>query len=234
MLNYLKNESNLTRTENGAVTYAGTMSHCMDLFATIGALRHAEDKEIITRFSRAFAEDADLAMKILFFGRDVRGGLGERRVFRTIVKWLADHEPASLRKNIALIPEYGRFDDLLTLMDTACEQDALAIIRRLLQADLAAEENVSLLAKWLPSVNTSKAETIRLGKKIARAGWNGKNQYVELAYGISYMNNQGEVVNVDHEAIGNKALAFVGTSGVQMGWLASQADMLADDWKIVE
>ena len=169
MLNYLKNESNLTRTENGAVTYAGTMSHCMDLFATIGALRHAEDKEIITRFSRAFAEDADLAMKILFFGRDVRGGLGERRVFRTIVKWLADHEPASLRKNIALIPEYGRFDDLLTLMDTACEQDALAIIRRLLRADLAAEENVSLLAKWLPSVNTSKAETVRLGKKIARA-----------------------------------------------------------------
>lgn len=77
-------------------------------------------------------------------------------------------------------------------------------------------------------------EAAKKGKKIARAGWNGKNQYVELAYGISYMNNQGEVVNVDHEAIGNKALAFVGTSGVQMGWLASQADMLADDWKIVE
>lgn len=77
-------------------------------------------------------------------------------------------------------------------------------------------------------------EAAKKGKKIARAGWNGKNQYVELAYGISYMNNNGEAVNVNHEAIGNKALAFVGTSGVQMGWLASQADMLADDWKIVE
>ena len=77
-------------------------------------------------------------------------------------------------------------------------------------------------------------EAAKKGKKIARAGWNGKNQYVELAYGISYMNNQGEAVNVNHEAIGNKALAFVGTSGVQMGWLASQADMLADDWNIVE
>ena len=77
-------------------------------------------------------------------------------------------------------------------------------------------------------------EAAKKGYKIARAGWNGKNQYVELAFGISYMNKHGEAVNVDHEAIGNKALAFVGTSGVQMGWLASQADMLADDWKIVE
>ena len=77
-------------------------------------------------------------------------------------------------------------------------------------------------------------EAAKIGKKIARAGWNGKNQYVELASCISYKNSAGEIVNVDHDAIGNKALAFVGTSGVQMGWLASQADMLADDWKIVE
>ena len=77
-------------------------------------------------------------------------------------------------------------------------------------------------------------EAAKLGKKIARAGWNGKNQYVELAYCISYKNNAAEVVNVNHCNIGNKAFAFVGTSGVQMGWLASQADMLADDWQIVE
>lgn len=77
-------------------------------------------------------------------------------------------------------------------------------------------------------------EAAKIGKKIARAGWNGKNQYVELATCISYINAAGESINCDHEAIGNKALAFVGTSGVQMGWLASQADMLADDWMIVE
>ena len=76
-------------------------------------------------------------------------------------------------------------------------------------------------------------EAAKKGKKIARAGWNGKNQYVELAYCISYKNNAAEIVNVNHCNIGNKALAFVGTSGVQMGWLASQADMLADDWQIV-
>ena len=72
------------------------------------------------------------------------------------------------------------------------------------------------------------------GKKIRRAGWNGKNQHVELATDISYRNADGEIINCDHDAIGNMALAFVGTSGVQMGWLASQSDMLADDWSIVE
>lgn len=75
---------------------------------------------------------------------------------------------------------------------------------------------------------------LKRGLKVARQGWNGKKQYVELATGISYANNAGEVVNAEHAAIGNKALAFVGTSGVQMGWLASQADMLAEDWYIVE
>ena len=76
-------------------------------------------------------------------------------------------------------------------------------------------------------------EAAKQGKKIARAGWNGKSQYVELAYCISYKNHDAEIVNANHCNIGNKALAFVGTSGVQLGWLASQADMLADDWHIV-
>lgn len=77
-------------------------------------------------------------------------------------------------------------------------------------------------------------EAAKKGKRIARAGWNGKNQYVELATRISYERADGEIVNALHFNIGNKALAFVGTSGVQIGWLASQADMLADDWMIVE
>ena len=74
---------------------------------------------------------------------------------------------------------------------------------------------------------------LKRGLRVAREGWNGKNQYVELATCISYKNGDNDIVNVEHCNIGNKALAFVGTSGVQMGWLASQADMLADDWKIV-
>ncbi len=167
MLEYLKNEFNQTQTENGAVTYVSTQSHCLDLFATIGAIRRASDEEIIDRFLKAYAEDRDTAMKILFFGRDVRGGLGERRVFRIILRWLAEQEPASLRKNIALIPEYGRFDDLLSLLGTPCEKDALAVIKTQLKADMAEDADVSLLAKWLPSVNASNADTVRMAKKIA-------------------------------------------------------------------
>lgn len=75
---------------------------------------------------------------------------------------------------------------------------------------------------------------MKRGLKVKRQGWNGKNQYIELATNISYKNASGEIVNCAHEAVGNKAIAFVGTSGVQMGWLASQADMLAEDWIFVE
>ena len=77
-------------------------------------------------------------------------------------------------------------------------------------------------------------EAAKRGAKIARRGWNGNGQYVELASAISYVTPGGETVNAEHEAIGNRAFAFVGSSGVQMGWLASQADMLADDWHIVK
>ena len=77
-------------------------------------------------------------------------------------------------------------------------------------------------------------ELLKKGFKVAREGWNGKKQYIQLATGISYKSPDGEIVNCEHDAIGNKAIAFVGTSGVQMGWLASQADMLAEDWKFVD
>ena len=75
---------------------------------------------------------------------------------------------------------------------------------------------------------------LKTGRKVTRKGWNGKNQYIELAHNISYTNSKLTVVNSEHDDIGNKAIAFVGTSGVQMGWLASQADLLANDWMIVE
>lgn len=171
MLQFLKRETNLTTTENGAVTYQTTTSDCLDLFAAIGAIRRASEKEIISRFQKAYAEDPDIAMKILFYARDVRGGLGERRTFRTILKWLAEEHAASVRKNIENIAEYGRFDDLLALMDTPCEKDALSYISQQLKKDLLAlekEEPVSLLGKWLPSVNASNQDTILNAKKIAR------------------------------------------------------------------
>ena len=75
---------------------------------------------------------------------------------------------------------------------------------------------------------------LKRGVKVKRKGWNGKNQYIQLAKGISYETPEGEITNCEHKDIGNRAIAFVGTSGVQMGWLASQADMLAEDWTFAE
>ena len=172
MLNAIKTESNKTYTENGAVTNVSTYSDCLDLFATVGALRKASEQEILDRFIRAYTEDPDKAMKIIFFARDIRGGLGERRVFRTVMTYLAAQEPASVKKNIEYFGEYGRYDDLLSLMGTPCENDMLAYIAKQFAEDmeaLAAGKSVSLLAKWLPSVNASNADTVVMAKKIARS-----------------------------------------------------------------
>ena len=170
MIEYLKQESNKTYTENGATTHKTTLSDCLDLFATIGAIRRASDEEITARFMRAFTEDKDIAMKLLFFARDIRGGLGERRVFRTSLRWLANNNAEAVRKNLIYIAEYGRFDDLLVLFGTPLEKEMLHLIREQLNKDLEAMENgeeISLLCKWLPSVNASNQDTIRTAKKIA-------------------------------------------------------------------
>ena len=161
MLKELKKESNKTFTENGAVTYSSSMSNCLDLFATCGAMRRAGEQEIIDRFIRAYAENPDIAMKILFYARDIRGGLGERKFFRVILKYLCVNYPASIKKNIEWIANYGRFDDLLEMMDTPCESAAVDYLKNQLLSDLEKARNdepISLCAKWLPSINTSNSE----------------------------------------------------------------------------
>ena len=155
MLEYLKNEANQAYTENGALSYATTASDCLDLFATVGALRSAEDWEIVERFLRAFAENRDVAMKLLFFARDIRGGLGERRVFRVVLNWLAHNEPETVRKNIGYVAEYGRFDDLLALMDTPCEKDMLKLLHTQLRKSKCWVVEGESCIKYLPLKNTN-------------------------------------------------------------------------------
>ena len=178
MLQKLKEEANKVYTENGAVTHESTGDFCLDLFASIGAIRRESDKDIEQRFVKAYMEDKDIATKILFFARDVRGGLGERRVFRVILKWLANHKEETVKKNLSYIAEYGRFDDLLVLLGTPCEKEMLSLLKAQFDADRRAmreKKEVSLLAKWLPSVNTSNLEAVRMAKKIAKhLLWNKK------------------------------------------------------------
>jgi len=166
-IDFFENEANKTLTENSAVTYKTTMSDCLDLFASAGALRNAEDDEIKKRFTRAFYEDKDLALKIAFYARDVRGGLGERKFFRIILEWLAKNSPSSIIKNIKFIPEFGRYDDIFSLFNSSCEEDALNFIKSELQKDIE-NENPSLLAKWLPSINASDKIARRQARKISK------------------------------------------------------------------
>ena len=196
MLNYLKQEANKTVTENGAATHITTESDCLDLFATIGALRRESDQEIEARFIRAYAENRDIAMKLLFFARDIRGGLGERRVFKVILNWLAKNEPQSVRKNLTNVAEYGRYDDLLCLMGTPCEKEMLNVLKEQFENDKSALENggeVSLLAKWLPSVNASNKQTVLYAKKIAKhfglSDANYRKALVELRVHIKIIEN---------------------------------------------
>lgn len=172
MLDFLKKEANSTKTENGAETYISSTSHCVDLFGSIGALRSADNDDIISRFIKAYIEAPDIAMKILFYARDVRGGLGERRVFNIIINYLAKNYKNSVIKNIDYIPEFGRFDDLLSLLGTNCQTEMIELISKQLNEDLEAmkqkKENISLLAKWLPSINASNKTTISNAKIISK------------------------------------------------------------------
>lgn len=172
MLEQLKNEMNLTYTENGALTHRSSLNACLDLFFRSGGMRNASEKKIANLVIRAYAENPLDAMRILFFIRDIRGGMGERRFFRIAMQTLAAYAPEAVCKNAHLIPEYGRYDDLLILIGTPCGDKAVEIIRSRLNADLdamAKGQPASLLAKWLPSVNATAAETRRLGKQVAKA-----------------------------------------------------------------
>lgn len=157
-----------TLTENEGKQFATTKSSLLDLFATIGAMRDKTDEEITYAFAKAFDENPLFATRMAFYARNIRdGGLGERRVFRVILKWLALNHPDIVKKNFWAIPEFGRWDDLFVLRGTPLEDNVVNIISQQLYSDLEkmyAGKEVSLLAKWLPSSSTSSKDTVSLAK----------------------------------------------------------------------
>tara|TARA_R110000782_G_scaffold160986_2_gene253021 strand:- start:38 stop:535 length:498 start_codon:yes stop_codon:yes gene_type:complete len=116
-------------TENGMTTNSTSLNMCVDMFFTIGAMRGQDKTRLINTFTKAYAEDALTATKLLFWARDVRGGAGERQIFKDIITHLANSKNKEvLRNNITLISEFGRWDDLLVLIGTPLESDALELI----------------------------------------------------------------------------------------------------------
>lgn len=168
LLNSLIEDNNYKLTENGAVALKSTLNAVYDLFALGGAYRTRSDDDCIYLFKKAFEADRTLAMKCLFYLRDIRGGQGERRFFRVCFDWLSREYPEVAFKNIDNVPEYGRWDDLYALVGSPLEADIFDFMHAQLTKDLASlnkgdKEGVSLLAKWLKSENTSSPESKKLG-----------------------------------------------------------------------
>ena len=166
-LNQMTKDSNITRTENGGITRKSTESKVLDMFAVGGAYRTRSDEDVILLFKNAFEEDRLLAMKCLFYLRDIRGGQGERRFFRTAFRWLCNEYPQVAKANLENVSEYGRWDDLIYVAEgTQVQTAAFNIIKHQLALDIQCK-TPSLLAKWMPSQNASNADTKRLGHILA-------------------------------------------------------------------
>ena len=163
-LNGLQDATNFTFTENGAVTHKTTKSMLLDMFALGGAYRTRTDADVINLFKNAYEENPTYALKCLFYLRDVRGGQGERRFFRTAMKWLANADQEAARRNFNHIAEFGRWDDLYLFVNTPLENEVFNFMREQLALDVQCK-TPSLLAKWLKSENTSSMESRLLAKK---------------------------------------------------------------------
>ena len=187
-LTALEEEDNYTKTENFALTFRSTKSSLLDFFAMGGALRQRDEADIVRLFIKAFNEDSLLALKCLFYFRDIREGQGERRTFRTILNFLGTNYPNLVLKNFEIIPEFGRWDDLYALVDTKIERQMFEYLYNQLQADNEAEFP-SLLAKWIKSENTSSANTRELARRTRKAfGMSHKEYRVILSFLRSKLN----------------------------------------------
>ena len=163
--------ANETTTENGAFAVKSTNDSIVDLFASIGGMRRYSEDRILSIFSKAYADDKLLALKTLFYARDIRGGLGERETFKTIMKYLARTDKETIKKLIKYIPEYGRWDDLYCFVGTPLENAAFKLMKEVFEEDLVNAyyyREITLLAKWLKSPNTSSKESRKLGRLTAK------------------------------------------------------------------
>lgn len=216
LLKGLSEELNWTLTENGELALSSTGSGALlDLFALAGSLR-SRVKDVPVKFACALAEDKLLATKLAFYARDIRGGLGEREAARAMFLTLANVHPDIMRKNLGLVAEFGRWDDLLVLLDTPVAEDVVALVKKQLESDVSlAKEHkpVSLLAKWLPSANTSSHATRRMARRLAKAlGMDEKDYRKTLSMLRRHLNvtevdmSAKEYGNINYEAVPSMAM----------------------------
>lgn len=209
MKDLLMNHAGKTVTENGAVTHASTGNDVLNLFALGGAVRSRKINEVVNLVDAAWREDQDLALRVIFYLGDVRGGQGERDFFFNALRYLATKNPTITKRLLTLIPEYSRWDMLFAFIGTPVEKSALATLRTQFEADLQSE-HPSLLAKWLPSPGTKSQK--ELAVVVARAFGLELGQYRKLRAELNRRINTVEVKmsarqweDIDFEKVPGKA-----------------------------
>jgi len=188
LIGSIEDDKNYTLTENSALTLKSSKSDLTDMFGLGGAFRTRSDEDVEALFRKAYAEDELLAVKCLFYLRDVRGGQGERRFFKVCLKWLSNNHPEIIKKNFENIPEYGRWDDVFSLMDTETESEVLDFYGKQIKEDVkkleTESQTISLAGKWAKSENSSSEETKRYGSKLRRSLGLTSRQYRKMLSGL--------------------------------------------------
>ena len=210
---------NVSITENGAVGLRTTGKALLDLNFKLSSMRNWDADKIWTEFLKAYNENPMLAVVWLFFARDARGGCGERRTFRIIFGRFCKENPGLAIKLLPLLPEYGRWDDLIEVFcgDVPCKvrDEAKEIIAKQLHEDAGnvyQKKPISLLAKWMSSPNTSSKETRRKAEQLRFAlGLTPKQYRKVLSQLRTYLKvteqtmSAGEWDQIDYEAVPSKA-----------------------------
>lgn len=204
---------NITETENGDKAFKSTGNECLDFFYLVGGKRY-DVGEALKLFFKAYLADQVTALKLLLFTRDIKGGLGERNLFRNIFYNLAKYDPKNARIILVYVIKYGRYDDLFCVIGTPLEEEMISMIDNQLKQDIEnkkAGKPISLLAKWLPSINTSNAEARQLALYLAEKLHMSKMEYRKtlsfLRKGLIIENNLREKdYSFDYSAVPSAAM----------------------------
>lgn len=203
-------------TENGARAYKALNTDMLTLFAQIGSLRKRSEEEIIELYEMAYNENPDLAVKMLFYAGDIRGGLGERRTFRILLNWLALNNPKVVIANFENIGAYNRWDSIYVLINTPVEYALWKYVKDRLFKDTLLAYNgkgISLLAKWLKSANSHNKTTAALGKYTAKKLGYTKREYRQILSSLrNYINivetnlSKKKYSNINYSAVPSRAM----------------------------
>lgn len=211
--------ADMTKTENGGRAFSTTGSALLDLFANIGGMRNRDTSDVVSAWQAARKEDKELADNLILYARDIRNtGLGERKIGRALLKALGDADPQKVIRNFETIVAAGRWDDLFIFVgNPAIENKMWDYVEEQFRADVKGvklNQPISLLGKWMPSINTSSQETRKLARRVcAHLGLTERTYRKSLSALRKHINiverlmSAGEWDKIDFESVPSVAMS---------------------------